>query len=78
MPIVCAWDHQEKLSNIEMLATKCLKKVCNIEGKVTLLGDKLAEQYVNTTATQTLQTENTLTLPVHSSVRGYYRSPRIL
>ena len=25
-----------------------------------------------------LQTENTLTLPVHSSVRGDYRSPRIL
>ncbi len=49
----CARDHQEKLSKTEMLATKRLEKVRDIEGKVTLLQDKLAEQYVNATAIRT-------------------------
>ena len=53
----CARDHQEKLSKTELLATKRFEKVCDIERKVTLRQDKLAEQYVNATAMQTNATE---------------------
>ena len=53
----CTRDHQEMLSKTDMLATKCLEKVHDIKGKITLLQDKLAEQYVNTTAMQTNITE---------------------